>query len=230
MILLKHIRPSIVFFLLICFRHGFCIWLELMHCNTSFRPFFHVAGIILMTGILLPMIIWSLWTLSFSLTGFIKSWSLQLFQPPLSSRHHGSTSRFWNVFGFFRRRACKAKENLYWLSSTAVSTTISKAFSSGASSHSLSFDTDGLSIVLDNSATCHICNNKSLFTSEITYLDVTTDIGVSTAGGTVRPDGVGTISIRWNYDDGKSHPMSIDDVLYFPSSPVNIIGITKLEN
>ncbi len=120
------------------------------------------------------------------------------------------------------------EENPYCLANLQLPGSLLKAFSSNNPLESTSFDSDGLTVVLDNSATCHICNDKRLFTSDITPLSDVDNIGVDTAGGTARPIGFGNIRLSWTDDNGTYHEEVIEDVLYFPKSPVNIIGITKL--
>ncbi len=142
-----------------------------------------------------------------------------------SSSNVGSLPSFGSSF---RTTARRTREIYHCLSNIVLPSSLMQAFSSTSPINSVSFDSDGLTIVLDNSATCHICNNKSLFISPITPIPTSNDIGVDTAGGTVRPIGIGNIRIKWTDDDGLAHQEVIDDVLYFPKSPVNIIGVTKL--
>ena len=90
----------------------------------------------------------------------------------------------------------------------------------------LSFDTDSSTIICDNSANVHICNNKKMFIGAIRRTD---QHYVATIGGNKNnATGMGTARWTWKDDDGKSHTMDINDVLYFPSSPVNILSVTAL--
>jgi hypothetical protein len=41
---------------------------------------------------------------------------------------------------------------------------------------------------------------------------------------------MGTVRWIWKDDDGKSHTIEVQDVLYFPESPVNILSVTSLAN
>ena len=102
-----------------------------------------------------------------------------------------------------------------------------EAFASQNTEEAVSFDTDSKTIVLDNSATCHICNNKSSFTSDITPIENADHLSVSTAGGKVSPSGHGSVKWSWLDDEGNRHTNTIDEVLFFPESPVNILGVTK---
>ena len=51
---------------------------------------------------------------------------------------------------------------------------------------------------------------------------------VETTGGLAKPIGHGSIHISFSDNDNIVHTLTINDVLYFPSSLVNILGITKL--
>ena len=104
---------------------------------------------------------------------------------------------------------------------------LTKAFASDSRGSTVSFDSDSTTIVLDNSATCHICNDKDMFIGNITPIPKDSQLGVETAGGTAKPVGFGSIRISFRDNDGNMHVEMIEDVLYFPSSPVNILGITK---
>ena len=87
------------------------------------------------------------------------------------------------------------------------------------------FDTDSTTIICDNSANVHICNDKSMFVGDI-LPDKSSQ--VATIGGKQnRPRGVGTVCWKWKDDGGKYHAFDIKNVLYFPDSPVNILSVTK---
>ena len=50
---------------------------------------------------------------------------------------------------------------------------------------------------------------------------------VATIGGQVNfPAGIGTVKWSWRDELGEVHTHLIENVHYFPSSPVNILGIT----
>jgi hypothetical protein len=123
----------------------------------------------------------------------------------------------------------QAKENSsYCLTTFALPSILKQAFTADSNDTSISFDSDSTTIVLDNSATYHICNDKSMFIGNIINLPADSQIGVETAGGTAKSVGHGSIRITFHDNNGILHSQTIDDVLYFPSSPVNILGITKL--
>jgi len=89
----------------------------------------------------------------------------------------------------------------------------------------VSFDTDSVTAVCDNSANVHICNNKSMFIGEIRKTD---KHYVATIGGQKNAaTGMGTVRWEWKDDNGKQHTYDIEDTLYFPSSPVNILSVTS---
>ena len=52
---------------------------------------------------------------------------------------------------------------------------------------------------------------------------------VATIGGAKNSAaGMGTTQWSWNDDDGTHHTIDVENVLYFPQSPVNILSITSL--
>ena len=91
---------------------------------------------------------------------------------------------------------------------------------------SLSFDTDGSTVICDNSANVHICHDKRMFISAIRRTD---KHYVATIGRNRNvASGMGTVMWRWKDDGGKLHDVEVHDVLYFPASPVNILSVTSL--
>ena len=92
-------------------------------------------------------------------------------------------------------------------------------------SASVRFDADSVTVVCDNSANVHVCNDKNCFVGEI-KLD--NDLQVATIGGKENTSaGIGTVRWKWKDDEGVFHTFEIRDVLYFPESPVNILSVTK---
>ena len=56
-----------------------------------------------------------------------------------------------------------------------------------------------------------------------------TNAVVATIGGkTSIPAGIGTVKWTWKDDTGQNHTHHLTEVLYFPTSPVNILSITAL--
>ena len=52
---------------------------------------------------------------------------------------------------------------------------------------------------------------------------------VATIGGKLnRPAGIGTVEWKWKDDYGKTHTYHLEQVLYFPQSPINIMSVTEL--
>ena len=52
---------------------------------------------------------------------------------------------------------------------------------------------------------------------------------VATIGGAQNSvEGMGTTLWRWKDDSGQHHTIDVENVLYFPQSPVNILSITSL--
>jgi len=89
----------------------------------------------------------------------------------------------------------------------------------------MDFLSDGDTIMVDNSANAHICRDKKFFVGEIR--SVNSEAGVATIGGTdFKPAGIGTVEWTWTDDNGRRHTMRIENVLYFPQSPVNVLSVT----
>ena len=86
------------------------------------------------------------------------------------------------------------------------------------------FDTDGITFVIDNSATCIICNDRSQFIGNLRRKEC----GVETANGLSSTSWVGTIRITLMDDSGKNYTYHIPDAIYDKESPFNIIGIPFL--
>eukprot|EP00986_Skeletonema_menzelii_P004558 scaffold1561_cov129-Skeletonema_menzelii.AAC.11 len=87
------------------------------------------------------------------------------------------------------------------------------------------FDTDGISYVIDNSATCVICNDESQFEPGTLRKHTSS---VETANGEANPSMVGTLRLTLTADDGESFQYLIPDAIYDPNSPFNILGIPAL--
>ncbi len=86
---------------------------------------------------------------------------------------------------------------------------------------SCSFDTDGIPFVLDNSATCIICNDRSQFVGNLRAQESS----VETSHGTACFDYVSTIRICLTTDDGMTMEYHIPSAINAPDSPFNILGI-----
>ena len=41
-----------------------------------------------------------------------------------------------------------------------------------------------------------------------------------------QPSGIGTVKWMWRDDSGKSHEYLVEDVLFFPQSPINTLSVT----
>ncbi len=92
----------------------------------------------------------------------------------------------------------------------------------------LHFGSNSSSFVCDNSANVHICNDKSIFVGDISRVN---SGAVATIGGKAnRLSGIGTVKWEWKDDHGHVHSYLIKNVLYFPSSPINILSVTELAN
>jgi hypothetical protein len=86
------------------------------------------------------------------------------------------------------------------------------------------FDMDSSFWVCYNSATVHICNDKSLFSGELVpsiYL-----VGAATV--TSKPMLMGTVILQLTDDDGDKHTFTLTHVNYLPKSPVNLLSMRVL--
>ena len=83
------------------------------------------------------------------------------------------------------------------------------------------------SAIIDNAANCHIWNSKRSFIGDIRPISM--NEGVVTIGGSDHfPTGVGNVKASWTDDNGVTFNKTLKNVLYFPSSPVNIISCHAL--
>ena len=51
---------------------------------------------------------------------------------------------------------------------------------------------------------------------------------VQTAGGPVKPPGVGTVQLKVVKTDGSTMELTLYDVTYMPWCPINLLGVGKL--
>jgi hypothetical protein len=86
------------------------------------------------------------------------------------------------------------------------------------------FDTDSSFWVCDNSATGHICKDKSLFTGDL----VPSIFEVGSATGISTPTLMGTVVLRLTDDEGVTHSFEFTNVNYLPDSPVNLLSLRRL--
>ncbi len=93
---------------------------------------------------------------------------------------------------------------------------------------SVSFDSDTSSVICDNSANIHFCNNQNMFVSNIQPLQ---SHAVATIGGNTNvASRVGDIKWRWKDNHGHKHSYLVCNVLFFPKYPINILSITEFAN
>ena len=79
-------------------------------------------------------------------------------------------------------------------------------------------------MVCDNRVNVHICNKQNMFVGEIRKC---TNQVVATIGGkSHQPSGIGTARWIWREDSGKSHEYLVEDALFSPQSPINILSMT----
>ena len=76
----------------------------------------------------------------------------------------------------------------------------------------------------DSGADGHVTNNKDLFV-EYQECDLRP---VQTAGGSVKPPGLGTIQLKVLKTDRSTMELTLYDVTYMPWCPINLLGVGKL--
>ena len=87
------------------------------------------------------------------------------------------------------------------------------------------FDTDGITFLVDNCANTHVCNDKKLFCN----LSSTATASLNTTNGSSEANlQSGRIKISWADDDNIEHEYNLDDVIYKPDSPFNILSVARL--
>lgn len=95
----------------------------------------------------------------------------------------------------------------------------------GADFDLLSWDTDAIPFVIDNSATGIICNVRKLFVGQLKPYKVS----IETAHGTQsKVKLVGTMRLVLTDDANEHHSYDIPDCVFDPDSPINIIGVPTL--
>ena len=92
-------------------------------------------------------------------------------------------------------------------------------------SDSVSFDTDGIPFIVDNSATCIITNDRSLFPGQLIPVQVHVNTIESSQS---RQRYQGTIRLELVDDGNVKHIYDIPDAIYDPASNFNLLGIPKL--
>ena len=86
------------------------------------------------------------------------------------------------------------------------------------------FDTDSSFWVCNNSATGHICKDKSQFSGEL----VPSIFKVGSATGILTPTLMGTVTLRLTDDEGIFHSFELTNVNYLLNSPVNLLSLWQL--
>ncbi len=86
-------------------------------------------------------------------------------------------------------------------------------------------DADLVFFVCDNSTTGHICNDIQKFVPGTLHQ---TNKSLTTANGTGPCLQEGTIWLHLNDNDGMKHIFILDNCLYHPNSPVNLLSTRRL--
>ena len=90
----------------------------------------------------------------------------------------------------------------------------------------IKFDTDSTTVICNNSANVHICNDKNMFISPPCW----NDQNYITTIGDAKNSAAGMGTTRWSWKDyvEKQDKIDVQNILCFPQSPVNILSITSL--
>eukprot|EP00957_Ditylum_brightwellii_P189863 14454058-Ditylum_brightwellii.AAC.1 len=75
----------------------------------------------------------------------------------------------------------------------------------------------------DNCATGHVCKDK-LFKE---LREIPPGVSISGIGGIRKPSGIGTIVFSITDSKGASHEITLENALYVPDAPKNLISVTK---
>lgn len=94
----------------------------------------------------------------------------------------------------------------------------------------LDFSSSAVNVIVDNAANIHIWNNQSDFL-EGTLKPYENKNQVMTVGSdALLPSGIGDVKVTWMDDEGIPYEIILRKVLYFPSSPVNVLSVTAFAN
>jgi hypothetical protein len=89
----------------------------------------------------------------------------------------------------------------------------------------VTFDTDGIPFIVDNSATCIITSERSLFIGNLVPVQVQVDTIKATQ---VRRRYEGTLRLELVDDANVNHTYDVPGAIYDPSLKFNLLGIPKL--
>ena len=100
-----------------------------------------------------------------------------------------------------------------------------------SSKPNLFFDLQSSTAIVDNSANTHIWSHKHDFVSGSLKPYTNEQDKVMTVGSeSLSPAGIGKVQVQWLDDDKQQYSVVLNDVLFFPNSPVNVISCTSLAN
>lgn len=77
----------------------------------------------------------------------------------------------------------------------------------------------------DTGATSHIANTLDKFDH---YKEVANLPLIATANGSIRPRGIGTVTLQCKLSNGENNPFELKDVMYLPECPINLFSGDKL--
>ena len=88
----------------------------------------------------------------------------------------------------------------------------------------LLFDLDGTTFVVDNTSNTYVCNDSHLLSVPLIDFNVTLDTVNGNRGFSLKTS---PICIAWENDSGKNIEYEIQEVVYNPSSPFNILSVGR---
>ena len=95
----------------------------------------------------------------------------------------------------------------------------------------MTFTPGSTTAIVDNSANTHIWSERSDFRKGSLKPYSSSRDRVMTVGSTsLLPQGIGDVDISWHDDHGNDYSITLENVLFFPDSPVNVISCTAFAN
>ncbi len=88
------------------------------------------------------------------------------------------------------------------------------------------FDSNASTVICDSSANVHICNDRNMFVGDIGKLEQ--HFVVTIGGNQNNASGISMVQWIWKDDTGKAHTFDVKDVLFPPSTPINIVSMMEL--
>ena len=87
------------------------------------------------------------------------------------------------------------------------------------------FDSNGIPFLIDNSANCYICADKSFFVDLHLFFPLEKEVlgSIGAVGDGAIPEGFGNMHLVWKDNNRADHAHIVQDAFYIPNSPVNLV-------